>query len=65
MESIFFTELTVNEQETLQGGSGFQTYGSPVNNNTAQSSASASQAQAQGQQAQQQGLLSSVTGLLK
>ncbi len=58
MESIFFTELTVNEQETLQGGSGFQTYGSPVNNNTAESAASASQAQAQGQQGQQQGLMS-------
>ena len=58
MERILFTELTVNEQETLQGGSGYYTYASPVNNNSAQSSASASQAQAQGQEAQQQGLLS-------
>ena len=57
MESIFFTELTVNEQETLQGGSGFETYGSPVNNNSAQSSASASQAQTQQQQGQVQQLL--------
>ena len=65
MERILFTDLTSNEQETLQGGSGFETYASPVNNNSAQSSASASQGQAQGQQAQQQGLLSSVTGLLK
>ena len=57
MERILFTELTVNEQETLQGGSGYYTYGSPVNNNSAQSSASASQAQTQQQQGQVQQLL--------
>ena len=57
MERILFTELTVNEQETLQGGSGYYTYGSPVNNNSAQSSASASQAQTQQQQGQVQQVL--------
>ena len=64
MESIFFTELTVNEQETLQGGSGFETYGSPVNNNSAQSSASASQAQTQQQQGQLMNTVQKVTGAL-
>ena len=57
MERILFTDLTSNEQETLQGGSGFETYASPVNNNSAQSSASASQAQTQQQQGQVQQLL--------
>lgn len=59
MESILFSELTVNEQETLQGGSGYYERNSGVTNNVVSgASASASQGQAQGQAAQQQGLLS-------
>ena len=64
MERILFTDLTSNEQETLQGGSGFETYASPVNNNSAQSSASASQAQTQQQQGQLMNTVQKVTGAL-
>jgi hypothetical protein len=58
MKSIVFTNLNVNEQETLRGGNG---YNPPyvVNNVTSGSSSSAGQSQSQGQQAQQ-----SLLGLL-
>jgi hypothetical protein len=57
MKSIVFTNLNVNEQETLRGGSGYSPY--VVNNVTSGASSSAGQSQSQGQQAQQ-----SLLGLL-
>jgi hypothetical protein len=52
MKSIVFTNLNLNEQETLRGGNGYSF--NVENNVTSGASASASQSQAQGQQAQQQ-----------
>jgi hypothetical protein len=53
MNSIVFTNLSVNEQETLRGGSGYTPSPYVVNNVTSGSSSSASQGQSQGQQGQQ------------